>query len=80
MNWLISVIGPYLVAGGGAIAALLGVWFTAKSKGRTQERQKQQETQRKAVVARKENDDEVHGMGDTRLNDELNRWVRNDRR
>ncbi len=60
--------------------AVAGAWFAGQRKGRVNEKQKQEARKADAMRQKQETDHEVQGMDDTRLDDELARWMRKDRR
>lgn len=61
------------IAGG---IAIVGTWLAARRSGRNAEKLKNLKSRANAAGKAKEVRDEVNGMDDSRVSDELSKWMR----
>jgi len=73
---LLASIWPYLIAAGGAIAALLGVYVTGRKSGADKARAKAEKQRADDLTTAKETRDEVDRTSDDDVSKRLQRWQR----
>jgi hypothetical protein len=73
---LLASIWPYLIAAGGLIAALLGVYVTGRKSGADKSRAKAEKQRADNLTTAKETRDEVDSVSDDDVSERLRKWQR----
>ncbi len=76
MITLLEPFLPYILGGLGLVLALFGYGRRQKAKGRSEAAKERLEARLKGIQTHKEVQDDVQGMDDARVADELARWRR----
>ena len=80
MIGLIAKLKGYAAAAIGALIFLTFAYFRARQDGKNAAEAAQAKKQAEAIKRKKETDDEVDRMGADARRDELNKWLRDDKR